>query len=185
MRRPIGTDDSLLQATVHGDTRAFAELVRRHRPWVHRLLRAFTVDSDTAEDLTQETFARLHRHAGAYRSRGAFVPFLKTVALNIGRSHLRRTRGVQLVSWDEVAEPIAADIVETVLARGVLDDLRAAIEALPTPQRDALLLRFFAGLTVDEIAVRLHCPPGTVKSRLHHGLRTLREALDPERNPLP
>lgn len=179
MRRPIGgDDDSLIQRVVCGDTAAFAALVRRHRPWVCRLLRAFTHNSDSAEDLAQEVFTRLHRHAASYRSRGQFVAYLKRIALNVGRSHLRREGNVTLVCFDELTEATDENVLDEVLARGVAAEVRTAIEALPTDQREAVLLHYFAGLTVPEIATRAACPEGTVKSRLFHGIRKVRATLE-------
>ena len=177
MRRPTGSDDCLIQNAVRGDTAAFAALVRRHRPWVVRLLGSFTTDPDAAEDLAQEVFTRLHRHAGSYKSRGQFVAYLKQLALNVGRSHLRRSPGVTLVAWDEIKEPLSEDLLEAVLTRQVQAELRASVEELPPDQREAVLLHYFGGWTIPEIAARMQCPEGTVKSRLFHGIRKIREAL--------
>lgn len=183
MRRPTGSDDSLIQAAAGGDSASFAELVRRHRPWVCRLLRVFTHDAEVAEDLAQEVFTRLHRRAASYASRGQFAPYLKQIALNAGRTYLKQTARVRFVSWEDVGECVSEDIVHEVLAQGVRAEVRAAIDALPADQRDALLFRFFAGLSVPEIAQRARCPEGTVKSRLHHGLRKIRSTLEETRKP--
>lgn len=180
MRRPTGDDDSLLQRAVRGEAACFTELVHRHRPWVCRLLSAMTSDPEAAEDLAQEVFTRLHRHAGSYKSRGQFVAYLKQLALNVGRSYLRRIPGVTLVAWDEQKEPlgeIRSDLLDAILTRQVQDEVRASVEALPPDQREAVLLHYFGGWTVPEIAARVKCPEGTVKSRLHHGIRKIREAL--------
>lgn len=177
MRRPTGDDDSLLQRAVRGETASFTELVRRHRPWVCRLLSAMTSDPETAEDLTQEVFTRLHRHAGSYKGRGQFIAYLKQLALNVGRSYLRRIPGVTLVAWDEQTGPLEGDLLEAILTKQVQAQVRASVEALPPDQREAVLLHYFGGWTIPEIAARVQCPEGTVKSRLFHGVRKIREAL--------
>ena len=180
MRRPTGDDDSLLQRAVRGEAACFTELVRRHRPWVCRLLSAMTSDPEVAEDLTQEVFTRLHRHAASYKGRGQFVAYLKQLALNVGRSHLRRIPGVTLVAWDEQIEPrgeMGSDLLDAILTRQVQTEVRASVEALPPDQREAVLLHYFGGWTIPEIASRAKCPEGTVKSRLFHGVRKIREAL--------
>jgi RNA polymerase sigma-70 factor, ECF subfamily len=183
MRRTTGTDDSLIERAASGDQAAFAELTRRHRPWVVRALRAFVQSNDGAEDLAQEVFTQLFRSAGRYRGDGRFIAFLKAIALNVGRTHLRRGGRASLVSWDDVGEPLAEDLVEAVLGRALQADIRDAIARLPQDQRDALLLRHFAGLSIPEIAQRLGCVEGTVKSRLHHGLRKVRATLTKEETP--
>ncbi|WP_309714160.1 RNA polymerase sigma factor [Armatimonas sp.] len=180
MRRPTGDDDSLLQRAVRGEAACFTELVRRHRPWVCRLLSAMTSDLEAAEDLTQEVFTRLHRHGSSYKGRGQFVAYLKQLALNVGRSYLRRIPGVTLVAWDEQVEPrseLSSDLLDAILTQQVQSEVRASVEALPTDQRMAVLLHYFGGWTIPEIAVRMQCPEGTVKSRLFHGVRKIREAL--------
>ena len=185
MRQSTGDDDFLIQQAVQGDTLSFTELVRRHRPWVLRLLNSFTSEPDAAEDLAQEVFTRLYRHAAAYEGRGQFVPYLKQLALNVGRSHLRRVAGVTVVAWDEITEPLTEDLIDAVLTRQVQAELRASVEALPPDQRAAVLLHYFAGWTVPEIAVRAQCPAGTVKSRLFHGIRKIREALTAQKEEQP
>ena len=181
MRRTTGTDDTLANRAACGDAAAFGELVKRHRPWVCRTLRAFAPDPNTAEDLAQETFTRLYRSLGRYRSRGQLVALIQKVALNVGRSHLKTTGRVSFVSWDEVPEPVGGDVAEEALGRFVRTELRNALDALPPDQRDALLLRFVAGKTVPEIAAQLGCAEGTVKSRLHYGLLKVRENLEETR----
>ena len=127
--------------------------------------------------MAQEVFTRLHRHAGSYKSRGQFVAYLKQLALNVGRSYLRRIPGVTLVAWDEQTEPLIDTMLDEILTRQVQAEVRASVEALPPDQREAVLLHYFAGWTVPEIAERVQCPAGTVKSRLFHGIRKIREAL--------
>jgi RNA polymerase sigma-70 factor, ECF subfamily len=180
MRRPTGDDDSLLQQAVRGEAACFTELVRRHRPWVCRLLSAMTSDPEIAEDLAQEVFTRLHRHSGSYRGRGQFVAYLKQLALNVGRSHLRRVSGVTLIAWDEQKESVGelgGDVLDAILTQQVQAEVRTSVEALPPDQRTAVLLHYFGGWTVPEIAIQMQCPEGTVKSRLFHGVRKIREAL--------
>jgi RNA polymerase sigma-70 factor, ECF subfamily len=182
MRRTTGTDDDLLQRAARGDQSAFDELVRRHRPWVQGTLRAFAQKGDGVEDLTQEVFTQLHRSAPRYRGQGQFVAFLKAITLNVGRTYLRRAGRATLVSWEDIDDPAGEDVVSTVLARVLHTRLSEAIQTLPRDQRDAIQLRYFAGLSVPEIAQRQACAEGTVKSRLHHSLRKLRAELR-EQNP--
>ena len=178
MRRTTGTDDSLAQRAACGDAAAFGELVKRHRPWAVRMLRAFTPDPNTAEDLAQETFTRLYRSLGRYQSRGQLSALIQRIAVNVGRSHLKSTGRTSFVSWDDVTEPIGGDVAEEALGRFVQAELRAALTALPPDQRAALLLRFVAGKTVPEIARQLGCAEGTIKSRLHYGLLKVRTTLE-------
>jgi RNA polymerase sigma-70 factor (ECF subfamily) len=181
MRRLTAKDDDLIQMVARGDAAAFAELMRRHRRWIHRLLVAFTHDADQAEDLTQETFTRALQYAGSYRGRGAFVAWLRRIAVNVGNVHARRRGQFALVPLDSVGEGDmldgGADPMLAVLSGSLQADIRAALTSLPADQRHTLTLRYFVGLTIPEIARVQRCPEGTAKSRLHHGLRRVREAL--------
>jgi RNA polymerase sigma-70 factor (ECF subfamily) len=181
MRRRIAKDDDLIRMVARGDTDAYAELMRRHRRWVHRLLLSFTNDADQAEDLTQETFTRVLRHAASYHGRGAFVAWLRRIAVNTGNLYARRRGQLAVVPLEGVGDgafvDAGADPLFAVLSSSLQADIHAALTALPAEQRDALMLRYFGGLTVPEIARAQHCPEGTAKSRLHHGLRRVRDAL--------
>jgi len=182
MRRRTAEDDQLIRMVAGGDATAFAELMRRHRRWVHRLLTAFTRDPDQAEDLTQEAFTRALRHATSYRGgRGAFVPWLRRIAVNFWNLHARRRGQLPLVPLESVTEGTVADAgadpLLAVLSSSLQADIHAVLTTLPDDQREALVLRYFGGITVLEIARLQRCPEGTVKSRLHHGLRRVRETI--------
>src|SRR5690242_11707519 len=109
MRRRTANDDDLIRMVARGDAAAFAELMRRHRRWVHRLLLSFAHDADQAEDLTQEAFTRALRYAGSYHGRGAFITWLRRVAVNTGNLYARRRGQLALVPLEEIGEGIVAD----------------------------------------------------------------------------
>lgn len=183
MRTRGHTDDDLMRAIAAGDATASAELVRRHRGWVCNLLYAFTRRRDQAEDLTQETFCRAVQHAGDYVGQGQFTAWLKRIAVNLGRNQLARSRHstVSLAECESVAtDDPETDPLAVVMEALTLTAIRQAIQSLPEDQQRTLILRYFSGMTVAQIAETLHCPEGTVKSRLFHGLRRVRQHLAAE-----
>ncbi len=179
MRRRYANDDDLIRATAQGDSVAFAELMRRHRRWVTRTLQAFTPNSDEAEDLTQDVFTRMYRHAAGYRVRGGFIAWLRRIAINTGSTYLHRRQPQALVPLSTLDETPAqgTDPLLMVLERSLEKEIQDAITGLPKDQRDALLMRCFLGLTVPEIARQQNCPEGTIKSRLSNGLKRVRALL--------
>lgn len=181
MRTRSADDDELMTAISEGDETAFAELMQRHRRWVRGLVCAFVRDSQQAEDVTQEVFARVHLSAGNYTRQGSFIAWLKRVAVNRAKDHLRRNRQAELTAERErefVQETdVAFDPSEALLSNALKDDLRAAIQTLPDEQRMTLIMRFFGDMSVQDIAWALRCPEGTIKSRIFHGLRRVREEL--------
>jgi RNA polymerase sigma-70 factor (ECF subfamily) len=185
-RRTGDGDDLLVGAARGGDERAFGRLVARHRPWVFGLIRAVVQDAEHAEDLTQEAFCRVHRGLGTYAAQGQFVPWLKQIALNLARNALRdrmaeRRRQTALAAEQQAARPAPADDpAAAVVSHVIRSELRAALDALPAEQRQAVELHYFAGLSVREIAQRTGHPEGTIKTRLFHARRQVRQALSPD-----
>ena len=174
-------DDCLMRALAAGDKAAFALLLRRHRSWVCALLRAVVRDEEQAEDLTQDVFCRLYERRDEYRPEGRFVAWLKQVAVNVARDFLRARKRAGCASLDslmEIAAPEEWFDPATIFASRMLQqDVRAAIERLNDEHQAVVLLHYFGGLPVEEIARRLRCPAGTVKSRLFHARRHLRQTL--------
>jgi RNA polymerase sigma-70 factor, ECF subfamily len=147
-----------------------------------RLLRSYRLaalvlrDTDEAEDATQEAIARAWSCWGTLRDRDRFDAWFDRILVNVCRNRMRRSRGVSLVALDDAVELPAADSQSATMARLALGP---AFARLTPDQRIIVVLRFWRDLSVDEIAERLEIPAGTVKSRLHYALRSLREAIEP------
>ncbi|GJM22594.1 MAG: hypothetical protein DHS20C15_25090 [Planctomycetota bacterium] len=141
--------------------------------------RAQGLDEAAARDCAQETFLRLHRAAPGYEPRAPFGAFLALLARN-ALADWRRRRGRREARETPLESATQAERPE-LLAPPRLDverlDLVAAIGRLPDTLRQVVALRYGRGLALAEIAAQLDIPLGTVKSRLHHGLRRLREDL--------
>jgi len=150
--------------------------------FVYRHLR----NREAAADIAQTTLVRAFENAARYRARACFKTWLYTIALNLVRDHLRRAavRGEVLMSEEALHanetlpnhEPAVEDAV---LDRLLMSRVWDAIGSLPEGPQSAMILRFRQGLTYDEIADVMDAPSGTVKSWIHHGLKTLRETLGP------
>jgi RNA polymerase sigma-70 factor (ECF subfamily) len=180
-RRP-DDDDELLQSALKGDGCAFAEIQRRHRPWVRSLMFAFAQNEEQAEDLTQEVFLRVFLNAERYAAKGKFVPWLKRVAVNLAKDWLRRQKRATFVSLHEIEETYPAgkgfDMEELLASKAMEEEMRAAIQTLPDEQRLSLAMYYFGQMSLQDIAWAMKCPVGTVKSRIFHGLRRTRRLLE-------
>jgi RNA polymerase sigma-70 factor (ECF subfamily) len=137
-------------------------------------------DSQTAEDLLQETMIRVFQNIERYRERGAFRSWIYRIASNLALTELRRARF--RAEWSPEAVRIVPDargpgIEEDLERRETGSALRRAIARLPDEQRAVILLRARRGLEIREIAEALSVPEGTVKSRLHYAVRSLRTLL--------
>jgi RNA polymerase sigma-70 factor (sigma-E family) len=147
--------------------------VRSLYPRVHGLLQLHTGDHHLADELTQETLARVWERWGRVRGMESPRGYAYRIALNLARSWYRRRgrerRAIARLGPEAVVdEPSTAEHVAT----------RAAVLGLPRRQREVVLLRYFAGLSVDETATTLRCAPGTVKAHTHRALTHLRAELN-------
>lgn len=165
------TDVELVAALNDGDASAFDALYYRHRDWVVRLAARFAGNEDDALDVLQETFAYLLRKFPGFRLTAAMTTFLYPVVKHLALASKRKRQ--RLSSADEgVLESIPQTIGHD--PSGARAELASVIGALPETHREVLLLRFVDGFSLEEIAQAMEIPLGTVKSRLHNALATLR-----------
>ncbi len=169
------SDGELLNAINTGDDGAFEALYFRYRDWVHSVATRFTRDHDLALDVLQETFAYVLRKCPSLKLTAEMKTFLYPVVKHTAIA-LRR-KSLRFVSDDEALAELCAPPDPPPDPRGgsARAELASALHLLPAVQRETLLMRFVDDMTLQEIADALNIPPGTVKSRLHHALKTLRE----------
>jgi RNA polymerase sigma factor (sigma-70 family) len=179
------SDEELMQQIAAGRQDAIGPLHGRYAPLVFNLA-AQTLDRATAEEIVQDVFVAVWRKAGTFDpERGTFRAWVLRIAhlrvLNELRHRGRRPRvepdpdGLRLGSAPEPGPGPAEEAWRE--HRRVI--VRAAVEALPPPQRQALRLAFLEDLTHEQIADFLDLPLGTAKTRIRSGLQTLRAHLSP------
>ena len=151
------------------------ELADRGLDRAFRLAGLILGDQSEAEDATQDALVRAWRAAATLRDPSGFDAWFDRILVNVCRDRLRRRGKVRLVTLDGVAGTVVVDDP----FRRVYDDdeLLGAIRALGDDERVVLILHFWADLTLEAVGARLDCPVGTVKSRLHRGLKAIRGQL--------
>jgi RNA polymerase sigma-70 factor (ECF subfamily) len=166
---------------------AFARLV--DRPALDRAYRYATLvlgSRSDAEDATHDAALTAWRRFGDLRDRDRFDAWFGRILVNSCRDQLRARRRTPLsLDVDPSIEPgrgirnprVTADDSNAIAVR---ESLALALRSLSPDHREVVVLRFYLDLTVDEIAARTGARPGTVKSRLHHALRRLRMAAEPD-----
>jgi RNA polymerase sigma-70 factor (ECF subfamily) len=154
------------------DDDAFERLYAEEASGLFSFLAYRTGDRGLAEDLLADAFERALR--GRYNPRkGSARTWLYAIALNVLRDHLRRA-AAESRAYERVDEPAGRDPFADVEVR---DELMRALAALSAEEREAIALRFGAGLTVPEIASVLGEPLTKIEGRVYRALRKLREAL--------
>ncbi len=175
------SDEALLAGVAAGDERAAVALVRRYQKRVFGLALSIVSDAGTAEEVAQEAMLRVWRHAAVYDARrGAVASWMLTITRNLAIDALRLRRatpvdpddfmGLALVGAGEAPEESA---IAALRAPGV----RAALAALPSEQRRALVLAAVYGRTAAEISEAEQIPLGTAKTRIRAAMIKMRQTL--------
>ncbi|MDF1564748.1 MAG: RNA polymerase sigma factor [Deltaproteobacteria bacterium] len=171
-------DDRFLVARANGgDRAAFDALYQRHKGWVLALAWKLTGSEADALDVLQESFVYFFGRFPGFELTGALrsylFPLVKHQAISLMR---RRRRSVSLEAEEEAGRPEA----EPSFQPAPDHDLEVRLQSLSPGHRQVVHQRFVLGMKLEEIAEALEIPPGTVKSRLHHALRKLREREEAE-----
>jgi len=185
---------SAVDAVLRGDREAFRVLVDREAPNVVRTCFRILGEQPEAEDAAQEAFVTAFRSLATWRADGPFGAWLARIATRIA---LRRTASRKVIVWIEAEAqtgtnrddrqlspaflaPSADDPAARAIAGERSESVQRAVWALRDPYRETLILRFFADLSLADIATATGRPLGTVKTHLHRGLVMLRDTLGDE-----
>jgi RNA polymerase sigma-70 factor (ECF subfamily) len=176
-------NEELIRRCQQGDRLALEALVRRYQNYVYRLCYLVMHNEQDAEDMTQETLLRACRALPRYQVREgvSFEAWLYRIAVNCCRSRLRR-KWYQVLPWPEPAPEIVAEPELQPERRLEQNEWRSevlrAVGSLSQKHRIVVILRYYLGLSNEEIAQTLSVPSGTVRSRLHTARQRLKEILE-------
>jgi RNA polymerase sigma-70 factor (ECF subfamily) len=169
---PEAPDGDLLRRFVQGDRDAFEALFRQHQVEVYRWAVRIVRDPGGAEDVVIEAFFRAFRSHARFDADRPFAPWIRRIATNVARDHLRavrRQREVEAVDRDLVASPAPDGDLTKAVARA-LRRLSPRLQVVAT-------LALVEQRPYAEIADALDVPVGTVKSRVSRATRALRREL--------
>jgi RNA polymerase sigma factor (sigma-70 family) len=178
--RDADTDIVLVQRIRDRDLEAFAALYDRHAAHVYGLARRVLGHSTGAEDVVQDVFAALWEHPERYDpQRGPFLRWLLAVTHHKAVDSVRRAVVRAVAPLETVQDQLAAaeDVADIAVARAEADRVNQACAALPTEQREALMLTYWRGYTQPQAAALTGVPVGTVKWRVHAAIKRLRAEL--------
>jgi RNA polymerase sigma-70 factor, ECF subfamily len=172
--------DLMARIAADRDRAAFAALFDHFAPRVKAFMMRKGAGSELAEDLVQEAMIAVWTKAGYYSSdRGSVTTWIFTVARNLRIDRIRRESGAKLTELGDYDEPDGSPASDDMLIRLQEDGLVAqALKTLPDEQKQILLMSYVEDIPQSEIALRLHLPLGTVKSRMRLAYRRLRGQLE-------
>ena len=191
------SDEELMISCSRGNPRAFAIIMRRYEARLTRYINGFVRNNDLAQDITQETFLRAYRSRKTYIPKASFAAWIYRIATNLCHDEFRRRRASPTVSLNtsftvQITEKGDEETFE--LHELLTDDsvsppdieiekeeqrarLRTAIESLSEKHRTVILMHVYKGIEYAEIAKKLGCSVGTIKSRMHYAIKSLKQML--------
>ncbi len=181
MHQAAPTDEALMALIRTQDPDALALLYDRHHRAAFSLAYRIVNDVGQAEDVVQDAFLAVWRHATSYiPARSRPRAWLLTIVHHRAINQLRRrpTPGQMAVLDDGLRDSWQPEVWRVAYDNIRQQDIRGALAELPAEQRTAVELAFFGGLSHSEIAERLGVPLGTVKSRIRLAFRKLQSFLE-------
>ena len=186
------TDEVLMMQFQGGDQVAFAVLVRRHKTPIFNFILRQIHNRSVAEDVVQDVFIRVVQKASTFKHEARFTTWVYSIARNLCIDHLRKMALRRHASLDQppskdrdkppLADRIADAHPSTAADRSLIGEdigrrITAAVEQLPSDQREVFLLRQVGKIPFKDIADMTGVPENTVKSRMRYALERLQEAL--------
>jgi RNA polymerase sigma-70 factor (ECF subfamily) len=172
----VSTDEELISEILKGSHAAAEVLIKRYYRTVFAFIYRKTGDKNTAYDLTQEVFIKIMKALPKYKASGKFEHWLIKISLNVSNDYFKsreygeKQKTVELCEINDDSN--VTSIIETSQRN---NEIKAAIMSLPKEQRDTLILYYYSGCKIAEIAALTETKEATVKSRLHQSLQKLRK----------
>ncbi|MBS0583522.1 MAG: RNA polymerase sigma factor RpoE [Proteobacteria bacterium] len=184
------TDRELVERVQKGDKRAFDLLIRKYQHKIVSVISRYVSDWSECQDVAQEAFIRAYRAIGNFRGDAQFYTWIYKIAINTAKNHLvsqgRRPPKDDIAvddamlldggAWLKDRATPEHELLRQEIEQTVFD----TVEQLPEELKTAITLREVDGLSYEEIAERMNCPIGTVRSRIFRA----RDAIDAKLRPL-
>jgi RNA polymerase sigma factor (sigma-70 family) len=177
--RKTSEPTGLAQRVARGDCEAFETLVALYQPRVTRLAHRLLGWSGDVDDVVQDVFVAVLRHARSYRQEASLWTWLTTITVNACRSHARRRDVVRRLSCIFISKPNAPAADATAMEDEAAREVRAAVAALPARDREVIVLFYLEHRSVAEIGRLLGASGNAIDVRLHRARAKLRDSLGP------
>lgn len=174
------TPHALVVRLQRAETGAITLVYQQHHVAVRAFAQRLVGDLEAAEDLVQDVFVALPKAIARFRGDCALRTFLVSIAVNHAKNHVRSAarRRAALARLGREPEPSSPDLHRELERRELADRLMLALDELPLEQRVAIVLSEIEERTSVEIATIVGAPEGTVRTRIFHGKKKLRELLE-------
>lgn len=178
---PAATDREIIEMAAAGDMDAFRLLVERHQSFVYGVARRIVGRDSDAEDIAQETFVKLWKNLGKYRSESKLTTWMYKIVANLSYDYLKSSYG----RHQKYSEPLEGEkphasvepADQQMMDREFHEAVVRMTEDLSPKQRAVFVLRDVEGLSVKEISEMLSMSAGMIKSNLHRGRKRIAELI--------
>lgn len=177
------TDEQLVQSYINGDNSAFDALLHRHENKVFSYILNIVKNRDIADDIFQETFVKaiMTLRQGRYTETGRFGAWLTRIAHNLIIDYYRQEKAENTVSSDDQEYDLLnrrdlcdSTIEDRLVSRQIDEDVRRIVMALPDPQREVLVMRYYRNMSFKEIATATNVSINTALGRMRYALINMR-----------
>ena len=185
----VHEDTGLVRRIQTGDMGAFEALFFKYQGPIYRTALAVTRDPGAAEEVLQDCFYKTYLNIMNITGEGSLAPWLHRVAVNLSCNAIKKRR-LRLENIEDVAEGYVTtdprQSPEAIFERAEMQArMREAINSLPLKHRLVVTLHYLQDFSLPEIAFILQLPVGTIKSRLHHARKSLRDRLGTQEEVVP
>ena len=186
MNVQVLSDQVLLNHYLSGDRSAISQLIERHSRRVKDYIHMMVKDRDVADDIFQETFIKAVRviDEGRYTDNGKFLSWILRIAHNQVIDHFRAQRQNKSVSESEAGYDVLGTlklaertVEDAMVCEQIERDVRALVELLPAEQREVVMMRYFSGLSFNDIAEQTNVSINTALGRMRYALINLRRMI--------
>ena len=186
MNIQVLSDQVLLNRYLSGDRGAISQLIDRHSNRVRDYIRMMVKDRDLADDILQETFIKAVRviDEGRYADTGKFLSWVLRIAHNQVIDYFRSQKSAKTVNESESGYNVLgtlrfadSTVEDRMISEQIAADVRRLVDHLPEEQREVVMLRYYSGLSFQEIADQTEVSINTALGRMRYALINLRKMI--------
>ena len=186
MKRQAVSDQVLLNQYLSGDRGAISQLIDRHSNRVRDYIRMMVKDHDLADDILQETFIKAVQviDDGRYADTGKFLSWMLRIAHNKVIDYFRSQKSAKTIKESESGYNVLgtlrfadSSVEDRLISEQIALDVRRLVDHLPQEQREVVMLRYYSGLSFQEIAEQTNVSINTALGRMRYALINLRKMI--------
>ena len=186
MNTQVLSDRVLLNRYLSGDQRAISQLIERHTPRVRDYIRMMVKDRDVADDIMQETFIKVVRviDDGRYADNGKFLSWVLRIAHNQVIDYFRAKKNSKAVNESDAGYNMLgtlrfaeSTVEDRMISQQIETDVRRLVDMLPDEQREVVMMRYYSGMSFQEIADQTEVSINTALGRMRYALINLRRMI--------